>query len=161
MVEFCRYRIKLGRDRNRRRTKISQVKHVATKISMSQQTARQAKRIREENYVATKEFPIATEIAKDSNKSCRDRVDRLKRKMMSRQTLEAEGHEKLVTNKFSVTTQYISVATKTRLVHQNYVATLSKSIMTESKKELKEQVATKDCMLRQRSTTKTGNSVAT
>ena len=73
MKRFCRDRIKLGRDRNRRRTKISQVKHVTTKISMSRQTTQQATRIREEKYVATKEFPIATEIAKDSKKSCRDR----------------------------------------------------------------------------------------
>ena len=59
----------------------------------------------------TKEFPVATEIAKDSKKSCGDRVDRLKRKMllrqekiMLRQTLEAEGHEKLVANRFGVVT---------------------------------------------------------
>ena len=93
MIEFYRDRIKLGRDKNRRRTKISQVKHVATKNSMSQQTAQQATRIREEKSFVTKEFPVVTEIAKDSKKSCRDRVDRLKRKIfvttrkiMSRQT---------------------------------------------------------------------------
>ena len=73
MKGFCRDRIKLGRDRNRRRTKISQVKHVVTKISMSRQTTQQATIIREEKYVATKEFPIATEISKDSKKSCCDR----------------------------------------------------------------------------------------
>ena len=71
---------------------------------------------------------------------------------MSRQTPEAEGHEKLVTNRFSVVTQYIPIAIKTRLLQQNYVATLSKSIMTESKKELMEHVTTKDCMLLQRPT---------
>ena len=65
-----------------------------------------------------------TEIAKDSKKSCRDKVNRLKRKMfvairkiMSRQTLEAEGHEKLVANRFGVVTQYIPVETRTRLLH--------------------------------------------
>ena len=153
MIEFCHDRIKLGRNRNRRRTKISQVKHVTIKISMSQQTAQQVIRIREEISVATKEFPIATEISKDSKISCCDRVDRLKRKMfvatrkiMSRQTLEEEGHERLVTNRFGVVTQYILVVTRTRLLHKNYVA-------TESKKELREQVATEDCMLRQRPTT--------
>ena len=73
MIEFCRDIIKLSCDRNRRRTKISQVKHVTTKISMSQQTAQQATRIREEKFVATKEFLVVTEIAKDSKKSCRDR----------------------------------------------------------------------------------------
>ena len=73
MKELCHDKIKLGRDRNRRRTKISQVKHVATKISMSRQTAQQAIRIREEKSIVTKEFLVAIEIAKDSKKSCRDR----------------------------------------------------------------------------------------
>ena len=70
---------------------------------MSQHTTQQATGIRKEKSVATKEFPIATKIAKDSKKFCRDRVDRVKRKMfvatrkiMSRQTLEAKEHEKLV-----------------------------------------------------------------
>ena len=40
---------------------------------------------------------------------------------MSRRTLEAEGHEKLVANKFGVATQYIPVAIRTRLLHQNFV----------------------------------------
>ena len=60
---------------------------------------------------------------------------------MSRQTSEAGSHEKLVANRFGVATQYIPVATRTRLQHQNSVA-------TEFKKELREQVAVKDCMLR-------------
>ena len=72
MKEFCRDRIKLGPNKNRSRTKIRQVKHVATKISMSRQTAQQETRIKEEKFVATKEFPVATEISKDSKKSCRD-----------------------------------------------------------------------------------------
>ena len=72
MIEFYCDRIKLGRERNRRRTKISQVKHVVTKISMLRQTAQQAIRIREKKSVVTKEFPIVTEIAKDSKKSCCD-----------------------------------------------------------------------------------------
>ena len=80
MIEFCCDIIKLGRDRNRRRTKISQVKHVATKISMSRQTAQQVTRIKEEKFVETKEFSVTIEIAKDSKKSCRDKVDKLKRK---------------------------------------------------------------------------------
>ena len=67
---------------------------------------------------------------------------------MSRQTLEVEEYEKLVANKFGVATQYIFVATRTRLLHQNYVVTLSKSVATESKKEVREQVAIEDCMLR-------------
>ena len=74
MKELCRDRIKLGHNINRRRTKISQVKHVVTKIYMSQQTAQQVTRIREEKFVATKEFSVTIEIAKDSKKSCRDRV---------------------------------------------------------------------------------------
>ena len=69
MIEVYRDIIKLGRDRNRMRTKISQIKHVATNIFMSQQTTQQATRIREGKSVATKEFPIATEITKDSKKT--------------------------------------------------------------------------------------------
>ena len=61
---------------------------------------------------------------------------------MLRQTLDAEGYEKLVANRFGVTTQYIPVATRTRLLHQNFVVTLSKSVTTEFKNELREQVAT-------------------
>ena len=135
---------------------------------MSRKTAQQATRIREEKSVATKEFPVATKIAKDSKKSCRDRVDRLKRKMfivtmkiMSRQTPKAKGHEKLVVNRFGVPTQYILIATRTRLLHQNFVTTLSKSIAIESKKELREHVAIEDYMLRQRPATKIENSVTT
>ena len=56
---------------------------------------------------------------------------------MSRQIPEAEGHEKLVVNRFDVATQDIPVATRTRLLHQNSVATLSKSVGIESKKELR------------------------
>ena len=80
MIEFCRDRIKLGRERIRRRTKISQVKHVATKIFMSQ-TAQQVIRIREEKFIATKGFPFTTEIAKDSKKSCRDRENSIMREL--------------------------------------------------------------------------------
>ena len=36
---------------------------------------------------------------------------------MSRQTPEAEGHEKVFANRFGVATQYIHVATRTRLLH--------------------------------------------
>ena len=54
------------------RTEISQVKFVATKISMSQQTTQPAIRIREEKFVATKENSVAIEIVKESKKSYRD-----------------------------------------------------------------------------------------
>ena len=121
---------------------------------MSQQTAQQATRIKEEKSVATMEFPIAIEISNDSKKSCCDRVDRLKRKMfvatikiMSRQIPKAERHEKLVANKFSVVTQGIPIAIRTKLLHKNSLAILSKSVVIESKKELREQVAKKYCML--------------
>ena len=50
---------------------------------------------------------------------------------MSRQTLEAEGHEKLVAKRFGVVTQYLPIATRTRLLHQNYVITLSKFVATK------------------------------
>ena len=64
------------------RTKISQVKSVRTKISMSQQTAQPTIRTREEKFVTTKIISVMTEIVKESKKSCCDRVDKLKRKML-------------------------------------------------------------------------------
>ena len=48
---------------------------------MSQHIAKQVTGIRKEKSVTTKEFPVAIEIAKDSKIFCRDRVNRLKRKM--------------------------------------------------------------------------------
>ena len=80
MIEFYREIIKLGHDKNRGRTKISQIKHVATKIFMLQKIAQQATRIREEKSVMAKEFSVTIEIAKDSKKFCHDRVNKLKRK---------------------------------------------------------------------------------
>ena len=67
----------------------------------------------------------------------------------------------MVANRFGVATQYIPVVKKTRLLHKNYVATLSKSFAIESKKELREQVAIEDYMLRQRPSIKTEKSVTT
>ena len=64
MIEFCRDRRKFGRDRNCMRNEISQVKFVATKISMSQQIAQQATRTKEEKFVTI-------EIVQESKKSCR------------------------------------------------------------------------------------------
>ena len=46
---------------------------------------------------------------------------------MSRQNPKAKGHEKLVANRFDVN---IPVVTRTRILHQDYVATLSKSVPT-------------------------------
>ena len=51
---------------------------------MSRQIAQQATIIRDKKSVTTKEFLVATEIAKDLKKFCRDRVDRLKSKCLSR-----------------------------------------------------------------------------
>ena len=62
---------------------------------------------------------------------------------MSRQTPEGQGHEKLVANRFGVTTQGIPVATRTILLNKIYVATLSKFVATQSKSKPREQVATK------------------
>ena len=45
---------------------------------------------------------------------------------MLRQTLEGQGHEKIVANRLGVATQGIPVATRTRLLNKIYVATLSK-----------------------------------
>ena len=48
------------------------------------------------------------------------------RKVKSQQTQAEQGHEKLGTNRFGVTTQSILVTTRTRLLNTNYVAILSK-----------------------------------
>ena len=56
---------------------------------------------------------------------------------MLQQIPEAEGNKKLVANRFGVVKQYIPVVTRARLLQKNYVETLSKSIATKSKKELK------------------------
>ena len=73
MIKLCHDREKLGRDRNLRRTENGQGNCVATDNSMSRQTNQQEKRTREEKSIATKEFPVTTEIVKDSKKSYRDR----------------------------------------------------------------------------------------
>ena len=93
-------------------------------------------RIREEKSVPTKEYLVATEIAKDLKKSCRNKVDRLKSKCLSRQTLEEQGHEKLGANRFGVTTQGIPITIRTRLLNTIHVATLSKYVTTQSKSKL-------------------------
>ena len=53
------------------RTEISQVKSIAKKISISQQTTQPVIRRREEKPVATKENSVTTEIVKESKKSYR------------------------------------------------------------------------------------------
>ena len=63
---------------------------------------------------------------------------------MSRQNPEEQGHEKLVANRFGVTTQGISVATRTRLLNKIYVTTLSKYVVIQSKSKPREQVATEN-----------------
>ena len=60
---------------------------------------------------------------------------------MSRQTPTDQGHEKLGANRFSIATQGIPVATRTRLLNTNYVTTLSKYVTTQSKSKPSEQVA--------------------
>ena len=69
---------------------------------------------------------------------------------MSRQTPEGQEHEKLVANRFGVTTQGIPVATRTRLLNKIYVVTLSKYVETQSKSKPKEQVTIENKKLRQR-----------
>ena len=69
---------------------------------------------------------------------------------MSRQTLEAEEHEKLDEKRLGVTTQGIPVTTRTRLLNKIYVVTLSKYVATQSKSNPREQVATENKKLRQR-----------
>ena len=63
---------------------------------------------------------------------------------MSRQTPVEQGHEKLGANRFGVATQGIPVATRTRSMNTNYVATLSKYVTTQSKSKPREQVAIED-----------------
>ena len=72
MIEFCCDKRKFCRDINCMRIKISQVKFVATTISMSQQTTQQVTRTREEKSFATKENSVVTEIVQESKKSFRD-----------------------------------------------------------------------------------------
>ena len=69
---------------------------------------------------------------------------------MSQQTPKKQGHEKLGANKFGVVTQGIPVATRIRLLNAIYVTTLSKYVVTQSKSNSREQVATKYKKLRQR-----------
>ena len=59
---------------------------------------------------------------------------------MSRQTPAEQGHEKMGANRFGVTTRSIPVATRTRLLSTNYVATLSKYVPTQFKSKPREQV---------------------
>ena len=74
---------------------------------------------------------------------------------------EVERNEKVVAKNFCVATQDIPVATRTRLLDQNFVMTLSKFIATESKKSLREQVVIDNYRLRQKPTTNTKGSVMT
>ena len=60
---------------------------------------------------------------------------------MSWQTPAEQGHEKMGANRFGVATQGIPIATRTRLLNTNYVATLSKYVPTQFKSKPREQVA--------------------
>ena len=60
VIEFYRDRRKF--DHHRKRTEISQVKSVVTKISMSQQITYTVIKTREEKFVETKENYVVTEI---------------------------------------------------------------------------------------------------
>ena len=57
---------------------------------------------------------------------------------MSLQTPAEQGREKQGANRFGVTTQGIPVATRTRPLNTNYVTTLSKYVMTQSKSKPRE-----------------------
>ena len=65
----------------------------------------------------------------------------LKRKILVTIVSRGKSVKRIGCNKFGVATQKISVMTRTRLLHQNSVATLSKSIAIKSKKGLQNQVA--------------------
>ena len=68
---------------------------------------------------------------------------------MSQQTLTEQGHEKLGPNRFGAVTEGIPVVTRIRPLNTNYVATLSKYVLTQSKSKPREQVAIKYYKLRQ------------
>ena len=59
-------------------------------------------------------------------------------------TPEGQGHEKLVANRFGVTTQGILIATRTRLLNKIYVTILSKYVATQSKSKPRGQVMTEN-----------------
>ena len=63
---------------------------------------------------------------------------------MSRQTPKGQGHEKLGANRFGVATQGISVSIRTRLLKEIYVATSTKYVATQIKKNPREKVATEN-----------------
>ena len=113
---------------------MSQVKFIATKISMSQQTAQLATRTRKEILSRQKK------ILSRHRKLCRDRVDKLKRKMLVATVSRDMSVKRTGCNKFGVTTQDIPIATRTRQLHQNYV-------VIESKNKPRKQVATENCLL--------------
>ena len=83
------------------------------------------------------------------SKLCRNKVEELKVKMfvttkkfMSRQFSGAEKYDKLVATKFYVATQDTLATTRIRLLHQNYVVTLSKYVAIISKKKNKKPITT-------------------
>ena len=79
----------------------------------------------------------------------------LKRKMFVTIVSRGRSVKRIGCNKFGVATQNIPVMTRTRLLHQNFVATLSKSIAIKSKKGLQNQVATQNKKQLQKPATKT------
>ena len=80
---------------------------------------------------------------------------------MLRQTPEEQGHEKLVANKFGITTQGIPVLTRIRLLNKIYVTTLSEYVATQSKSKPREQVTTENKEPTTEATIKTEITVAT
>ena len=80
---------------------------------------------------------------------------------MSKQTPKGQGHEKLSANWFGVATQGISVATRTRLLKEIYVATSTKYVATQIKNKHREQAKTEKREATTKEATKTGSSVMT
>ena len=66
------------------------------------------------------------------------------KKFMPRQFLGAEKFDKLVATKFYVATQDTPIVTRTRLLRQNYVMTLSKFVTIESNKKHRKLVTTEN-----------------
>ena len=114
---------------------------------MSQQASQQATKNKRTISFTTIRFYVAIEKIEESKRNLsqhrkigRNRVDRLKEENVCRdkenyfvRDPEVGGHKKLATNIFCVVTKRNHVATQLRLLHHNFVTTVSKSVVTEFK----------------------------
>ena len=134
------------------------------KSRLSQQQFSQSEGLEKKILSRQKETSVATKLLKN-------------RRILSRQSRGVEGENACRNKEIHVMTVFVElvedffkttllqqdnlVATRTRLLHQNYVVTLLRSVATKSKKKIRESVITENCMIRQKPTTKTKHSVVT